>query len=88
MNAEDAKILTHVSAMEHVSDIRTAVDSLIEKAAKEGKSSIYYFDAYRWSEPVRKALFKALEEDKYTVSYIQNPDPGNPCSTSYYQISW
>lgn len=88
MNAEEARKLTNTSAMEHVTEIRVSIDALIEKAAKEGKSSIYYSDAYRWAEPVRKALFKALEEDKYTVSYIQNPDPGNPCSTSYYQISW
>lgn len=88
MNAEEAKQLTNTSALDHVTDIRGSIDTLIEKAAKEGKSYVYYFDAYRWAEPVRKALFKSLEDDKYTVSYIRNPDPGNPCSTSYYQISW
>jgi hypothetical protein len=88
MNAQEALARTEAAANVMASPIRKEVDEAIEKAAGEGKRSIYYFGAGALGKMLERALMRSLEDDGFALKYVTDPDPGHPCSRPYTEISW
>lgn len=94
MNAEEARVITKKSLSgEVIKPLLDAVYAKIQRACVEGRSSI----THPWQGMVLKyptliqqeAVYKHLSHvDGYTVTQHPNPDPGDPRSSSYTEISW
>ena len=94
MNAKEALARTEAAADVKASPIRKKVDEAIERAAGEGKRSIYYFDTGEVGshhvKMLEHALMRSLEDDGFTLKYVADPNPGNqhPYNRPYTEISW
>ena len=90
MNAKEALARTEAAADMKASPIRKKVDEAIERAAGEGKRSIYYFGTGALGKMLEHALMRSLEDDGFTLKYVADPNPGNrqPYNRPYTEISW
>lgn len=60
----------------------------ILKAAGKGQRSIHGRHQNYPNIDKQKAIIDRLRQDGYEVNYHPDPDPGHPCSSSYYTIEW
>jgi len=93
MNAYEARELTQENLKGPVIEpILKEVHEKIEEAAKEGKSSITHpFHGSRGMYPStneQEAVWDHLRSEGYKVKHHPNPDPGDPRSNDYDEISW
>jgi hypothetical protein len=99
-SAEQAKKLTQQNIKGPiVSQYMKPLYARIKEAATSGRTFIH--DLYsppkigsnrdRLSYPsveVEKAIADELRKLGYNVEYFRDPDPGHPCSSPYWKISW
>ena len=88
MNAKEALARTEVAAKIKASPIRAEINGMIAKAAGEGKRSVCYFGHSAMHGALGIPLRHSLEKDGYAVNVVRDPDPGDPRSSSYLEISW
>jgi hypothetical protein len=86
VNAKEALARTEVAAKIKASPIRAEINGMIAQAADEGKRSVCYFGHMNGALGI--PLRHSLEEDGYAVNVVRDPDPGDPRSSSYLEISW
>lgn len=93
MNAKEAREIAethlHGPAIEPYLEM---IHGKIKVAAEAGKMSIVHpFQGVRLAYPSvqqQGAIWGALSIEGYTVKHHADPDPGDPRSSSYTEISW
>jgi hypothetical protein len=96
MKAEEARRISERNLKGPVIEplLEVAYDR-IKAAAERGERSVLY-PFYGLSIPsfptlsteVKEAAFQRLREEGYTVKHHDNPDPGDPRSSDYDEVSW
>ncbi len=63
----------------------------IKSAAEKGKSSVSHPFYNSYPSPSQEAVDAAvchLKSLGYSVNYYSDPDPGDPRSSAWYEVSW
>ncbi len=92
MKAEEARRISEQNLKGAVIEPLLAVAyGRIKEAAEQGKRKLYhpFYGAKDWPTlEERNAALQRLREDGYTVEHHNNPDPGDPRSSDYDEVSW
>ena len=92
MNAQEARRITDKQLRgEAIFPYLEHVHQRIRRAAIAGQGSIVhpFHGVATWPGPeVRAAVFAHLIAEGYTVAHHDSPDPGNPLSSDYEEVSW
>ena len=87
MNADEARAITREAvAGPAIEPELSKLHAKIKNAASEGKTVVTYLPTCK--DHIKKAVLKRIEEDGFTVKYVDNYDPRDPRESSYYTISW
>ena len=90
MKAEEARRISEQRLSDPEPLLKLAYDR-IKNAADRGEKSIRDpFQRLRKvaSPELMRDAVQRLREDGYTVKYHENPDPGDPKSSGYIEVSW
>ena len=92
MKAEEARRLSEQNLKGPVIEplLATAHARIREAAERGERSTSHPFHGLRPYPTVkaREAALQRLREDGYTVKHHANPDPGDPRSSDYDEVSW
>lgn len=94
MNAQEAKELADKRSMDIAIDgpLR-AIIKAVGEAAQDGKYSIinpFHSCGFKKSVPYdqQTLLVRKLRSMGYEYKFLEDPDPGHPCSNAYEELSW
>lgn len=94
LTAVQAKKLTEMNMDKNIQPALSFVLKKVKEAAIEGRTSLIHplqgLDGWAKSifGDIEKSVMKKLELLGYKTEFHPNPDPGHPCSSSYWEVSW
>lgn len=93
MTAQEARNLSYASIANVSSKpYIEAIDAKIEEAASNGAFKIthpFHIDGLTYPDSAMIAhISNYYTEQKFTIKLNPSPDPGHPCSTEFYTLSW
>jgi len=89
MKAEEARRISEQNLKSVVIEpLLVVAHGRIKEAAEQGKRKMCYGVQGFHSFEVKEAALQRLREEGYTVKHYDNPDPGDPRSSDYDEVSW